>query len=124
MQKARVLVLDVIDGNGLYEAECSCLDDYYEHLKCECFDIATRKIGDKYFDIFVDDVGLFAENPIPSVIDENMNPMLVGNCVFANHDREGNTTSLSDEDIAVIKSAASTVGYSAFNMWTAVTASY
>ena len=103
MNKARVLVLDVIGGKGFYEAECECLNDYYEHLKCETFDIATRKIGNKYFDIFVDDVGLFAENPIPSVVDTSLTPMLVGNCIFANHDLEGNTTSLSDDDIAVIK---------------------
>ena len=103
MNKAKVLVLDVIGGKGFYEAECECLNDYYEHLKCETFDIATRKIGNKYFDIFVDDIGLFAENPIPSVVDTSLMPMLVGNCIFANHDSEGNTTSLSDDDIAIIK---------------------
>ena len=46
---------------------------------------------------------MFAENPIPSVVDTSLTPMLVGNCIFANHDLEGNTTSLSDDDIAVIK---------------------
>ena len=30
--------------------------------------------------------------------------MLVGNLIFANHDSEGNTTSLSDNDIKIIKS--------------------
>lgn len=100
---ARVLVLDVIGDKGLYEAECNELNDYYEHLKCDCFDIACRKIGDKYFDMFVDDVGLFKDSPIPSVFDTEMNPMLVGNVIIANHDMEGNTTSLTDEDIAIIK---------------------
>lgn len=100
---ARVLVLDVIEKKGLYESECNGLEDFYRELKCDCFDIASRKIGDKYFDLFVDDVGLFKDSPIVSVLDENMNPMLVGNVVIANHDMEGNTTSLSDEDIVMIK---------------------
>lgn len=107
MQKARLLVLDVIGDKGLYESEFECLNDYYKHLKCDCFDIATRRIGNKYFDVFVDDCGLFKDNPIPSVLDReqlpDVIPMLVGNCIFANHDIEGNTTSLTDDDISVIK---------------------
>ena len=100
---ARCLVLDVIGDKGLYEKECNELQDFYDALRCDCFDIATRRVDGTYFDMFVDDVGLFADNPIPSVIDKNMKPMLVGNVVFANHDMEGNTTSLSDDDISHIK---------------------
>ena len=106
---ARLLVLDVIDGKGLYEAECNELDDYYRHLKCDCFDVATRKIGDRYFDMFVDDEGLFKDPAIPSVFDSDMNPMLVGNVVFANHDEYGETTSLSDDDIRIIKESMVTI---------------
>jgi len=126
MQKARVLVLDVIDGNGLYETEVENLNDYYEHLKCECFDIANRKVGDKRFDIFVDDAGLFVDNPIPSVLDRNLQPMLVGNCIFANHDYEGNTTSLSDEDVEIIKrETISLINIDKeVNQWTAIVADY
>lgn len=102
--KARVLVLDVLGKKCTYEAEVEELDDFYKHLKCGCFDIATRKVGDKYFDMFVDDVGLFAENPVPSVFNaDTKEPMLVGNVIFANHDIEGNTTSLTDADICLIK---------------------
>lgn len=104
MQKVRVLVLDVIDNKGLYETEIEHFDDYYKHLKCDCFDIATRKVGDKFFDMFVDDVGLFVDNPIPSAIDiDTMEVLLVGNIIFANHDGYGNTTSLTDDDINIIK---------------------
>ena len=99
---ARVLVLDVLDGKGLYEADCTELDDYYKHLKCSTFDVARRKIGDRYFDLFVDDIGLFSDDPIVSVYDEHMNPMLVGNVIIANHDSMGETTSLSNEDIKMI----------------------
>lgn len=100
---ARVLVFDVIGKEGFYEIEANELDDFYKHLKCDCFDIAQRKVGDRVFDIFVDDVGLFVEKPIPSAISSEFKCMLVGNLIFANHDMQGNTTSLSDEDIEYIK---------------------
>lgn len=100
---ARLLALDVIGGAGFYEVECNELQDYYTALKCDCFDITCRKIGDRVFDIFCDDIGLFSDNPIPSALDDNMQPCLVGNLIFAHHDLEGNTTSLSDEDIVHIK---------------------
>lgn len=108
--KARVLVLDVIGDKGLYETEVETLQDIYEALRCDCFDIAYRKIGGrKRFDIFCDDIGLFAENPIVSALDEKMCPALVGNLLFANHDYEGETTSLSDEDIETIKNCMTTI---------------
>lgn len=102
--KARVLVVDVIGDKGVYETEVDDLQDIYDALRCDCFDIAYRKVGGKKkFDIFCDDIGLFAENPIVSALDEKMCPALVGNLLFANHDMEGNTTSLSDEDVQIIK---------------------
>ena len=109
MENVRLLVLDVIGGKGLYEANIGeKLEDFYEHLKCSCFDIAHRKIGGKWFDIFCDDEGLFKDSPIPSAIfpeefNKNHTVALVGNLIFANHDYEGNTTALSDEDINNIK---------------------
>lgn len=100
---ARVLVMDVLsEENRVYTAQVNDLKDYYEHLKCDCFDIANRKVGNKRFDIYVDDIGLYRDNLIVSAIDNENQPMLVGNLIFANHDSEGNTTSLSDEDIAEI----------------------
>lgn len=122
-KKARLLLLDVIGETGFNEIMCGDLQDYYDALKCNCFDIATRKVGDKVFDIFVDDIGLFAEEPIVSAIDSNMKPALVGNLIFANHDREGNTTSLTDDDIKHIeKHALTMINYDAdpIKVWTAV----
>lgn len=107
--KARLLALDVIGGTGFSEIMCKSSDDLYTALKCDCFDIAVRKIGEKYFDIFCDDIGLFVDDPIPSALDKELKPMLVGNLIFANHDSAGNTTSLSDEDIKMIKDSAVTV---------------
>lgn len=101
MKKARVLVLDV-GKSEVREAECESLDDFYRELNCDTFDITCRKIAGRYYDIFCDDNGLFVEDPKVSAIDSRMSPMLVGNLVFANHDSQGNTTSLTDEDIAWI----------------------
>lgn len=103
---AKVLVLETEEGVNYFRvAECETLDDFYENLKCDIFDIANRNIGGKRFDIYVDDVGLFRENPKVSAVRINGNdiePMLVGNLVIANHDAHGNTTSLSDDDISLI----------------------
>lgn len=124
MKKARLLVLDVIGGTGFYEKECSELQDFYDALKCRHFDIAYRKVGGKYFDIFCDDEGLFVKNPIPSALDGDMEPALVGNLIFAHHDSAGNTTRLSDEDIRHIKEHAVTaIDYDSepMKMWNLVT---
>ncbi len=78
------------------------LSDYYKYLECDYFDIATRKIGEKYYDIFCDDEGMFREDAITSAIGPDGSTMLVGNLIFANHDGEGNTTSLTREDVVNI----------------------
>lgn len=101
---ARLLMLDV-SRNELRETECNDLDDFYRDLGADPFDIARRKIGGKMYDIFVDDMGLFRENPIVSAVSKSAEPMLVGNLIFANHDREGNITDLSMQDIARICSS-------------------
>ena len=60
MKKARVLVFD---GKKFFEAECGELDDYYKYLECDCFDIANRSVGGSRYDIFVDDIWLFKDEP-------------------------------------------------------------
>ena len=107
---ARLLLVDVLSNdirNTVKEVECNELEDYYRHLHCDCFDIANRKVGNSRYDIFVDDIGLFAEDPLVSAVritdDAGYEPMLVGNLIFANHDSEGNTTDLTNEDIVNIK---------------------
>jgi len=80
------------------------LGQFYDLIGCECIDIVTRKIGGKYFDVIVDDEGLFVQNPICSAYDSKHNPMLVGNIVIlgvANDD--GNLTSLSVHDVQLVK---------------------
>lgn len=106
MSRVRLLLLD--SDCGLSTVHCEDLDDYYKHIKCDTIDIVQRKIGNKVFDIICDDEGRFKNNPrlsMISIYDDYM-ASLVGNLIFANHDAEGNTTSLSSEDIAMIKSEA------------------
>ena len=98
---ARVLVLD-IEKPEVRTAECNELSDFYRELGVDIFDIAVRKIGGRYYDIFCDDMGLYRETPIVSAINNQDEPMLVGNLVFANHNDRGETTSLSDEDVNII----------------------
>lgn len=95
---ATLLVLDV-KNNDVKPVQCSELDDFYRELDADVFNIARRKIGGRYYDIFVDDMGLWREDPVVSAISPKMEPMLVGNLVFANHDDAGETTSLTDEDM-------------------------
>ena len=106
MSRVRLLLLD--SDCGLSTVHCEELDDYYKYIKCDTIDIVQRKIGNKVFDIICDDEGRFKNNPrlsMISIYDDYM-ASLVGNLIFANHDAEGNTTSLSSEDIAMIKSEA------------------
>ena len=72
-------------------------------MKAYLIDITRRKVGGKYFDIIVDDEGLFAEKPTVSAIDSNGDPALVGNLLFCNHDGQGGETSLSETDIALLQ---------------------
>lgn len=102
MDKVRLALLDVIGGTGLQEIECDNdnLKSFQDPLRCACFTIINRKIGDRYFDIYCDDQGLLSDNPIPSAFNSELKPVLVGNLIFAHHDNYGETTELSDDDIA------------------------
>ena len=102
---ATVLVLDV-KADEFRIAECNEIEDFYRELDAQPFDIARRKIDGKMFDIFIDDMGLLRDKPKISAISKGFEPMLVGNLVFANHDSKGNTTSLTDEDMARILSSS------------------
>lgn len=99
---ANLLLLDV-ENNKVRELKCDALHDYYEALNCRCFDIVSRRIGKKYFDLFIDDEGLFKEDPIISAINNLGSPMLVGNIIFAKHDSEGNTIDLAETEVKYIK---------------------
>lgn len=105
---ARVLVLNV-NGNEVHEADCSDLEDFYRELQAEPLDVVHYLVGDKYYDIFVDDEGLFRDVRVISAIDLLGKSILVGNLIFANHNEAGETTDLSDSDIDNIKRFIKTV---------------
>lgn len=107
---ARLLLLDVLRDDETYVSEYNKLQDFYDDLETDVLDITRLTIGGKTFDVFVDDIGLFRENKVISAISVDpvkgfikVTPLLVGNLIFANHDAEGNTTDLSDDDIQLIK---------------------
>lgn len=100
---ANLLYLKVPNGEtGV--AEFTNLDDYYKVLETECFDIVNLKIGEKYFNCYVDDNGRLKKDAIPSAINKDTAEiLLVGNIIFSNADDEGEAASLSDEDIQLIR---------------------
>lgn len=108
MSMIKVLVLDVNAESELEELTVREIEDelhtYYEIIGCRCIDIPRRKIGGVYYDIICDDEGLLKDYPKPSMIDNSLQPMIVGTVVIAKSDDEsGEMVSLDDEDIARIK---------------------
>lgn len=70
-------------------------------------DCIQRTIGSKRYDIWLDDEGLFNQNADGTIgsiaINTTWEEFLAGNLIIANHDEEGYTLSLSDEDIENVK---------------------
>ena len=93
----------------VYEAEINSYKDYYPLLECDTFDIQSRRFKDKWLDIYCDDEGLFKEINRPSILTFNKNGQLVeqivGNVFIVSHDDEGNTISLTDEEVEAVLSA-------------------
>lgn len=91
----------------VYELEVNSYEDYYPLLECDTFDIQSRKFNGKYLDIYCDDEGLLKENNNPSILTYNGNILvekIVGNVFITNHNSEGDTISLTDEDIKLVLS--------------------
>ena len=85
-----------------YEFNLNSYMDFYNVLKCDTFDIATRKFGGKYYDVYVDDEGLLYGKDVAMVcLDKNghVKDFLVGNCFICKHNKKGDTISLTDKDI-------------------------
>ena len=78
------------------------LDAYYKVLNCDTFDIARRRIGNNYYDIYCDDEGLFKENNKPSAITfdgARVVEVLVGNLFICKADKNGETIGLTDKEM-------------------------
>ena len=80
------------------------LQTYYDLINCTTIDI-THAFG---CDVICDDEGLLKQNQKPSyieVLNDEIIRVLVGNIIFASHDDEGNTVSLTDSQIRNLKRA-------------------
>ena len=79
------------------------LNEFYKLIKCDCIDIVSRKIGNKYYDIICDDNGLLVNRPVVSAIDILNNPALVGNLLIVGEPTAcGEMTELSTEEAKMI----------------------
>lgn len=85
------------------------LDDLYRLIECNTIDIVTRQIGNKVFDIVVDDEGLLKEDAKISAVDDFGEPMLFGNLLFFHNDGNGNFTELNEDDIECIRKHTRTI---------------
>ena len=86
----------------VHTMEYETYEDFYPLLECETFDIAERKFKDEYLDIYCDDEGLFKEGNKAAIgiVDNGvMNGQIVGTAFIVNHNKKGETISLTEEQI-------------------------
>ena len=96
-------IIDTVKGT---HGEINCngdLQSYCDAINCDYIDIAYRQIDGVGFDIVRNAEGLLRYNPVISAMDKNGNIMLVGSLLFFHHNDNGEFTSLSDEDIVLLK---------------------
>lgn len=78
-----------------------------------------RKIGSKYYDLWLDDEGLLKdeESRIVSgvLMHEGSTEILIGNMLILKHDEEGNSIGLTDEEIKELKMPQHIVDMDDFN---------
>lgn len=93
----------------VYELEVNSYKDYYPLLECDTFDVQSRNFNGKYLDIYCDDEGLFKEDnqiAIVTMSEDKIVEQIVGNVFITNHNSEGKTISLTEDEI---KSVLSTI---------------
>lgn len=111
---ANMLLLDV-EKQELREVECNSLDDYYKEIDCKCVDIKEvfvvncRTKKSMYIDVIYDEEFPLTNNrKIPSVLyiteRNDLETFLLGNVIFARHNKDGEIESLTDEQLEFIKS--------------------
>ena len=91
----------------VYELEVNSYKDYYPLLECDTFDIQSRNFNGKYLDIYCDDEGLSKEDnqiAIVTMSEGKIVEQFVGNVFITNHNDEGDTISLTEDEIKSILS--------------------
>lgn len=85
--------------------ELNSYKDFYPLLECDTFEIVTRCFNGHWLDIYCDDEGLFKHNEV-SIITTNSKgkivERIVGNAFIVSHDNNGETISLTDEEIKAV----------------------
>ena len=77
--------------------------------------LLSRKFYNNGIDVIINEEGKLMENIKPEIAIVNSTGKIVdvvmGNCIFASHDSEGNTTALNKEQIAIVKEELSTLAF-------------
>lgn len=97
-----------------YELEYNNYKDFYPLLNCDTFDVQTRNFNGEWLDIYCDDEGLFKANNKPSILtfsNGELVEQIVGNAFIVAHNDEGDTISLTDEQVQKVMATITTVIY-------------
>jgi len=107
--KINVVVIDTDEKTIYTDNIANRLEAFYGLLKCSTIDIVTRNFGGQLIDIICDDEGLLdpEKRQKPAIITtdkkgENVLEQIVGNCILCAHDEEGESISLTAEQIKAI----------------------
>lgn len=92
------ILIDVKNQTAQVTTIPDTLDGYYEALDCDCIDIVSRKVGERYFEIIADDEGLLKDDIKVSGINSKGCVMLVGNIFVCKENGHGDLKSLTDEE--------------------------
>ena len=96
-------LIDVENSNPYIAEIDGSTKSYHQILKCDIFTIATRRIGENYYDIYCDDEGLMKSKYFVSAMSSEHEIMLVGNLFVVKSNDEGKAISLTDEEIEEVK---------------------
>ncbi len=96
------------------------LDDLYQLIECHCVDCVSRKVGNKFFDFWIDDNGLLKDKLFTTCFNMeeeggNCYEVLCGNILIANFDSNGEMVGLTEDDINLITSHLQTFESSRVN---------
>lgn len=95
------VLVSVADGKVVKKTIINNYKDFQAVIGVDTFTIVTRKIGNKVYDIYADDNGLFVEGNPVSVItysDGKTVEQIVGS-IFILKNRGSRSTSVSDDDV-------------------------
>lgn len=85
--------------DGTFErVELKSYKDIAHLIGTDMWTTACRKFNGKHFNIYLDDLGLYREQPVITAVKTNNNERLVGNLLLTLMDGRGEDISLTDDD--------------------------